>query len=163
MASIKQESHQERELVTHEGIQISQLRVQQRTASRPDRRVVAGIRPDYQESGYILEIYIIIYRQKETNQQEGQAVNLPASKTETCSGTTIPRKSWQLPASCSVVTNVTTEKGGTHPIGPRGLSDTPGNDPTMSALAQLELGWQHRTGRVHPRGLGSHYGIGPMG
>ena len=39
-----------------------------------------------------------IYRQKETSQQEGQAANLPASKTETSSGTTIPRESWQLPS-----------------------------------------------------------------
>ena len=39
-----------------------------------------------------------IYRQKETSQQEGQAANLPASKTETISGTTIPRESWQLPS-----------------------------------------------------------------
>ena len=32
-------------------------------------------------------------------------------------------------------TNVTTEEEGTHP---RGLSDTPGTDPTMTALTQLE-------------------------
>ena len=37
-------------------------------------------------------------------------------------------------------TNVTTEEEGTHTIIPRGLSDTPGNDPTMTALSQLQLG-----------------------
>jgi hypothetical protein len=38
-------------------------------------------------------------------------------------------------------TNVTTEEEGTHTIIPRGLSDTPGNDPTMTALSHYNLDW----------------------
>jgi hypothetical protein len=38
-------------------------------------------------------------------------------------------------------TNVTTEEEGTHMIIPGGLSDTPGNDPTMTALSHYYLDW----------------------